>query len=708
MNVEDMEFEDIHRALSVPETATGLTRRRFLQAALATGAAVAASRWMERAAWAASPLGSTDGIVVLIQMGGGNDGLNTVVPTGDSTYYAKRGALAISAGSALPIADGFGLHPNLTSLKSRFDAGKVAVVRGVGVPSPDLSHFTSMATWMQAQTSAGTESSPSGWLGRWLDGLDGGDLRGVAIGGTTPLTVVGQKVQATTLPTSMGGAFGSNRNNPSDARMFDALMNRKSAASGLGPWGDMVTQTSGGTVELATMLAPTYAATDLPKSGLPRQLALAAKLINLNVGIRVVNASYGPFDTHADQLTNQGKGLLDLDQAIDAFYAALDPNWADAVTIVTWSEFGRRPQFNGSGTDHGTASCLFVVGNKVAGGVYGDQPSLTDLDRNGNLKGTTDYRSVYAAVLDQWLRADSKEILGGTFDALPLFAGTPSLTPQLPPVFTITPAPTTAPPPAVTPPVASGPVKQSKPGYWIVTAGGQVVNYGRSGQWSAPAASSPVAAVTPTITRNGVWLVRQDGTVLAFGDAKHYGDMRGRKLSGPIKGIVAHPNGKGYWLLGSDGGVFSFGSVEFLGSTGNMRLNAPVVGMAAHPGGHGYWFVGSDGGIFAFGPDAGFYGSMGGQRLNQPIVGMAATPSGGGYWLVAADGGVFAFGDAEFHGSTGDIKLNRPIASITPTDTGRGYWFVASDGGVFAFGDAAFHGSMGGSPPATPVIGIAA
>src|SRR5215212_2345163 len=111
--MDDMEYEDIHRALSVAETPSGLTRRRFLQAALATGAAAAASKWMDRAAWAASPLGATDGIVIMIQMGGGNDGLNTVVPTGDSAYYTKRGALAISAGSALPIADGFGLHPNL-------------------------------------------------------------------------------------------------------------------------------------------------------------------------------------------------------------------------------------------------------------------------------------------------------------------------------------------------------------------------------------------------------------------------------------------------------------------------------------------------------------------------------------------------------------------------------------------------------------------
>src|SRR3954452_11943515 len=699
---DDLEYEDIHRLLSVPETPAGMTRRRFLQAALATGAAAAAAPWLEKAAFAASPLGAGDGIVVVIQMGGGNDGLNTGVPTGDAAYYTKRGTLAISAASALPLVPGCGLHPNLVSLKNRYDAGQVAVVRGVGVPHPDLSHFTSMATWMAGRDATVAGSSPTGWLGRWLDGLDGDDLRGVAIGGSCPLTLVGSRTQGPTLPTGLSGAFGADRRDASDARMYDAIMATAGRATGLGALGDMLGESNAETVKLAGMISGSYTA-DLPKSGIQRQLGLAAKLINANLGIRVINTTYGPFDTHANQLGTQGQGLADLDAAIDAFYALLDPNWAEAVTIVTWSEFGRRPQFNGSGTDHGTASCLFVVGNRVRGGVYGDQPSLASLDRNGNMVGTVDYRSVYSAVLDQWLAADSTQILGGTFPALPLFADKPFLTPQLPPIFNITPAPTTAPPPPPPPP----PVRR-KPGYWIVTGAGQVVNYGRDGSYTAPSSKSPIAGIAPTPTRNGGWLVRQDGTVHNFGDAKHYGDMRGKKLNGPMRGITAHPNGKGYWLLGSDGGIFSFGAVAFHGSTGNMHLNAPVVGMAAHPSGNGYWFVASDGGIFTFGPDAGFHGSMGGAHLNQPIVAMAATPSGNGYWLVAADGGVFAFGDAGFYGSTGNIRLNRPIVAMTPTPTGHGYWVVAADGGVFAFGHATFNGSMGGSPPASGVVGIAA
>src|SRR5437588_7220574 len=198
MTTEDLEFEDIHRMLSVPGTTRdGITRRRFLQAAALSAGAVYAAPYFQAAAWA-DPVKRTDGILVLIQLGGGNDALNMVVPTGDSAYYDKRGALAIQPAAALPLVSGWGLHPALTKLKARYDAGQVAVVRGIGVPNPDLSHFTSMATWMHG--SADSLRTNNGWLGRWLDGLDRDDMRGVAIGGTTPLHLVGSVTRATSLP----------------------------------------------------------------------------------------------------------------------------------------------------------------------------------------------------------------------------------------------------------------------------------------------------------------------------------------------------------------------------------------------------------------------------------------------------------------------------------------------------------------------------
>src|SRR5205085_4084948 len=195
----DLEFEDIYDALARPETPAGWTRRRFLQAALAgAGAAMAAPYINMAEAFGAAPLGRNDGILVVITLGGGNDSLNMVVPTGNSTYYAKRPTIAISQDAALPLTAGLGLHPKLPGIKQLFDAGQVAVVQGVGVPNPDLSHFTSMATWMKGSSDGGPATS--GWLGRYLDGLDNADLRGAAIGTSCPLHMAGERTQATAVP----------------------------------------------------------------------------------------------------------------------------------------------------------------------------------------------------------------------------------------------------------------------------------------------------------------------------------------------------------------------------------------------------------------------------------------------------------------------------------------------------------------------------
>src|SRR5207248_3770558 len=178
------------------------------------------------------------GILVFIFMGGGNDSLNMVVPTGDSSYYDKHGALAIKQTDALPLDGVSGLHPNFKGLKKRYDAGNLAVVRGVAVPNPDLSHFTSMATWMKGSASAGTVSS--GWLGRYLDGLDLDPLRAVRIGTSVPLHLVGATTQASAVPTSSGSLFGANRSIAGDARMFDAVRLFAEGSTGLGYWGDSV------------------------------------------------------------------------------------------------------------------------------------------------------------------------------------------------------------------------------------------------------------------------------------------------------------------------------------------------------------------------------------------------------------------------------------------------------------------------------------
>jgi hypothetical protein len=401
--------------------------------------------------------------------------------------------------------------------------------------------------------------------------------------------------------------------------------------------------------------------------------------------VRVLGVSLGGFDTHGGQAGSHQSRLTDFDRGIQQFFDNLDARFASRVTVVTFSEFGRRPEINGSrGTDHGTASCAFVIGSKVAGGLVGQYPSLTNLDSRGNLRPEVDFRSMYATVLDTWLRSDSNQVLEGSFESLPLFRGSPGNRD------------------IINPP----PDPEAHQGYIITTDAGGVFNFGHHPSYGGGAAGM-VAALEPNPAGAGYWLCTTGGAIEPFGDAPYLGSMAGTNLDAPMVDMAVHPDGDGYWLLGGDGGVFSFGNVGFYGSTGGLNLRQPVVGMAPHPNGRGYWFVASDGGVFSFGSSR-FHGSTGGIRLRRPVVGMAGTATGRGYWLVADDGGIFAFGDATFHGSTGGIQLARPVVNMTATPSGKGYWLVADDGGIFAFGDAAFHGSLGAQTVPGRVIGIAA
>ncbi len=674
-----------YAGLSFPDDQSprGLSRRRFLQlSALGAGTAIVAPSWLGDVAGAAAPLGPTDGILVLVMMGGGNDGLDTLIPHGDGRYYDLRRRTAWSADQTLPVAPGFGLHPSLTGIKSRYDVGDVALIRGVGYnnPTPNLSHFDSMAIWMRGHR---TSSASTGWIGRYLDGLGPDALNAVTIGSSIPLHLVGATTRATGLPESINGAFGVDRTRTWQTKQYDAVTAYAAQSSGLGTLADTLARSGRDTVDLGTRLNSAYVG-DLPDGDLPRQLTLAARLINANLGIRVINTAFGDFDDHDDLRNRHSANMSEFDTAVAEFYRTLSPAWADRVTILTFSEFGRRAFDNESyGTDHGTASTLLAIGSRVRGGLYGAQPGLADaqLDNHDNLVANVDFRSVYATVLDGWLGGDSTQILGGTYENLGFLESPGGTGGGVPPIVTTA-------------------------GYWMLDRSGTVHAFGTAPNLGSPMGIGNAMALAPTPDRGGYWVAGADGAVYSYGNAIYAGGMNGRGLNSPIVSMAPTPTGQGYWLLGADGGVFSFGDAAFYGSTGGLPLNAPVVAMASTPTGGGYWFVASDGGIFAFG-DAAFYGSMGGTPLNAPIVGMAPSASGRGYWLVAADGGIFAFGDAAFHGSTGNIRLNRPVVSMSRTPSGAGYWFVADDGGVFAFGDAGFAGSMGATPPSGGVVGLA-
>ncbi len=436
--MDDLEYPEIQALLSQPaESIPGqVARRRFLQGALASAGAFALlPRWMEHMAGAATPIGTHDGVIVVLQLGGGNDGMSMVVPRDGHADYSRyrsfRGSLAVSGALTLP--ENLGLNPRLPKLKARYDKGRVAIIRGVGLPVDDLSHFSSTATWM-----AGTSTSArdSGWLGRWLDGVpesaDG--LRAVQIGPSVPLHLAGRSSVVTAMDTR-GDLFGADRSETWMPPVYDAVRAMGRNNTGRGRLADLIADTNASATALARRLSAAYTPA-LPTTRLVPDLTLAARLINLDLGLRVVSCSHGSYDLHDGHGYQYPILLGELDDAIDAFFNALDPAFHDRVTLMTFSEFGRTVRANGSGgTDHGTASPMLVIGEKVKGGLYGAQPRLDQLTTNGDLRVQVDYRSVYASVIDGWLAGGSSTILGGTFANLGLFKTQPG-GPSAPPPST--------------------------------------------------------------------------------------------------------------------------------------------------------------------------------------------------------------------------------------------------------------------------------
>lgn len=419
MSTIDPTTTDVLRAVSAPADASprGVTRRRFLQAVAAGTAVTALPTWLADAAAAAAPIGANDGVLVVLLLGGGNDGLNTVVPVGDPAYRAARRGLAIAPDEALPIATGWGLHPTLVRLKKRFDAGQVAVIRGVGDLKPDLSHFTAMARWMAGD---GGSMPTTGWLGRYVDGLPGGDdpFHSVSLSTSLPLTLIGRARRGTALPTKLDAGLTTTHEDGWVRRSAECVRAMGAGPTGLGAWGDALARTGRTAVDLTNQVAPLYAP-EPPKQKLSTLMDRAARLINADLGVRVVHVSHGDFDHHSDAGWRHEQRLEQLDAAVDHLFATLHARFERRVTVLTVSEFGRRVQVNQSGgTDHGTASSMLAIGPGVAGGLYGQAPSLTQLDRDGNLVPTVDFRSVYSTVLETWLRADPRQVLGGGFENL--------------------------------------------------------------------------------------------------------------------------------------------------------------------------------------------------------------------------------------------------------------------------------------------------
>ncbi len=426
--MDDLEHDEIQALLSTPAEALPgqVARRTFLKGALAAGVGAAlVPSWADHLAAAATPIGATDGVLVVLQLGGGNDGLGMVAPTpshpDSARYRTARGNLAVTG--ALGLADGLGLNPRLPRLKARWDAGQVAVVQGVGQTAGDLSHFSSTATWMAG--TAGT-SRTSGWLGRWLDGVPEAEqgLRAVQIGTSVPLHLKGDR----SVVTAMGAdadLFGADRSEPWMASVYSAVSAMGAGTTGRGRLADLVADTGASSIALAQRLAPVYQPA-LPTGDLVPDLTLAARLVNADLGIRVISLAHGSYDLHDGMGWAYGALMDDLDAGIEAFFSTLSPTFRDRVALMTFSEFGRTVRANGSGgTDHGTASPQLVIGANVKGGLHGTQPRLDDLDRRGDLRVQVDLRSYYASVVDGWLAGGSSTVLGATYPDLGLFRRAP-------------------------------------------------------------------------------------------------------------------------------------------------------------------------------------------------------------------------------------------------------------------------------------------
>ena len=364
--------------------------------------------------------------LVVVQLGGGNDGLNSVVPYGDPLYYKARPTLAIPQSDVLPLSGAVGFNPALSPLKALYDGGHLAVVQGVGYPNPNRSHFRSTDIWTSARPDI---LEKTGWLGRYVDAQCAGEdkpLGAIDIGNTVSrLFWTGQSI-VPAISSVEGFDFMTDARFPNDRNNRVETFKLINSGSGDGKTpGDYVSRAALDALETSAQLkrvASTYRSTlQYPDSPFARGLQTIAKLLSADLGTKIFHITLGGFDTHAGQGRVHNQLLKTLADGIEAFTRDLEGlGRADDVTLMTFSEFGRRVAENGSGgTDHGAASALYLTGGGVNAGIFGEHPSLADLD-SGDLKYTIDFRSVYGTLLQDWLGADPASIIGGgSFPRLP-------------------------------------------------------------------------------------------------------------------------------------------------------------------------------------------------------------------------------------------------------------------------------------------------
>jgi uncharacterized protein (DUF1501 family) len=394
-----------------------IKRKEFIQAGSLATASLMLPKFL-KAFEAKRMVPAGNKVVVILQLSGGNDGLNTVIPIRNDIYYKSRPRLGIEKAKALSLTDEVGLHPALTGFKELYDDGSLGIMNGVGYPNPDRSHFRSMDIWHTASQSS--EYWSTGWVGRYLDAQCSGcdkPTQAIEIDDVLSLAMKGEHIKGIAVkdPRRLYGT--------ANEKFFrDVLKNHKEVA-GEQPV-DYLYKTMAETLSSAdyifkqSRLHPSSA--EYPKTGLGNSLKTIASLIYSDINTKVYYVSLGSFDTHINQDGQQQRLFTEMNGAVNAFVKDLKANNRfNDVMLFTFSEFGRRVEQNASGgTDHGTANNMFLVsGGLKQKGIINPLPDLSDL-QEGDLKYKVDFKNVYATVLNKWLGADDSKILGRQYEYL--------------------------------------------------------------------------------------------------------------------------------------------------------------------------------------------------------------------------------------------------------------------------------------------------
>lgn len=372
---------------------------------------------------AATPSPEKDrSILVLVQLAGGNDGLNTVIPFEDPDYYRLRPTLGIKKPDAIALTDTLGLHPSMTALHALMQEGSAGIIQNVGYPNPNHSHFRSSEIW-----ETGSDSSQflsTGWIGRFLDNACGGE--GTAGAGGDPVAVhvtneLPQSFQAGKPHATFGLRAGGGGNNRESLALLEKLVQQDDHEANASSSFLRATMMDALVTEqrVQKIIGSYKAESAYPGNGFAQSLRNVAALISAGISTRVYFVSLGGFDTHSNQANSHSNLLRTLSEGLSAFQKDLVARKLDSqVLTMTFSEFGRRPNENESrGTDHGTAAPLFIMGSRLNGTLHGTPPSLK-LEKNRDVQFSTDFRQVYATVLDKWFACPTDQVLGKSYAPL--------------------------------------------------------------------------------------------------------------------------------------------------------------------------------------------------------------------------------------------------------------------------------------------------